>query len=221
VPYTSTTIFLVRKGNPRNIRDWNDLVRPDVKVILPNPKTSGNGRYSYLAAWGYVREGGGDEAKARAFVGSLLRNVPVLDGGGRGATTTFTQRGIGDVLLTFENEVELIENELGKGKFQVVVPSVSIVAENPVAVVDKIVDKRGTRALAQAYLEYLYSPAGQEIVAQHNFRPVDAGVFARHKQRFASLRLFTVQKMFGGWNQAQKTHFDDGAILDQLLAAPR
>ena len=221
VPYTSTTVFLVRQGNPKNISDWDDLVRPDVKVILPNPKTSGNGRYSYLAAWGYVRENGGDEAKARAFVGRLLNNVPVLDGGGRGATTTFTQRGIGDVLLTFENEVELIENELGKGRFQVVVPSVSIVAENPVAVVDKVVDKRGTRALAQAYLEYMYSPAGQEIVARHNFRPGNAEVFARHKQRFASLRLFTVRKAFGGWTQAQKQHFDDGAILDQLLAAPR
>ena len=217
VPYTSTTVFLVRKGNPKKVRDWNDLVRPDVRVILPNPKTSGNGRYSYLAAWGYVLENGGDATKAREFVGRLLKNVPVLDGGGRGATTTFTQRGIGDVLLTFENEVEL--NELGKGRFEVVVPSVSIVTENPVAVVDKVVDKRGTRALAQTYLEYLYSPEGQEIIARHNFRPTRAEVLARHKQRFADLRLFGVQKTFGGWQQAQKTHFDDGAILDQLLAA--
>jgi len=221
VPYTSTTVFLVRKGNPKQVRDWNDLVRPDVKVILPNPKTSGNGRYSYLAAWGYVLENGGDARKARDFVGRLLNNVPVLDGGGRGATTTFTQRGIGDVLLTFENEVELIENELGKGRFEVVVPSVSIVAENPVSVVDKVVDKRGTRALAQAYLEYLYSPQGQEIVARHNFRPTNPEVFARHARRFAKLRLFTVQKVFGGWQQAQKQHFDDGATLDQLLAATR
>ncbi len=221
VPYTSTTVFLVRKGNPKKVRDWNDLVRPDVKVILPNPKTSGNGRYSYLAAWGYVLENGGDAAKAREFVGRLLKNVPVLDGGGRGATTTFTQRGIGDVLLTFENEVELIENELGKGRFEVVVPSVSIVAENPVAVVDKVADKRGTRALAQAYLRYLYSPEGQEIVARHNFRPSDPQVLARHAQRFAKLRLFTVQNTFGGWQLAQKQHFDDGAILDQLLAGNR
>ncbi len=221
VPYMSTTVFLVRKGNPRNVRDWNDLVRPDVKVILPNPKTSGNGRYSYLAAWGYVLESDGDAARARDFVGRLLKNVPVLDGGGRGATTTFTQRGIGDVLLTFENEVELIENELGKGRFEVVIPSVSIVAENPVAVVDKVVDKRGSRALAQAYLEYLYSPQGQEIVARHNFRPANAETFARHKQRFAALRLFTVQETFGGWQQAQKQHFADGAILDQLLAGNR
>jgi len=221
VPYTSTTVFLVRKGNPKKVRDWNDLVRADVKVILPNPKTSGNGRYSYLAAWGYVLENGGDAAKAREFVGRLLKNVPVFDGGGRGATTTFTQRGIGDVLLTFENEVELIESELGRGRFEVVVPSASIVAENPVAVVDKVADKRGTRALAQAYLEYLYSPEGQEIVARHNFRPTDPKVLARHAQRFAKLRLFTVQKTFGGWQQAQKQHFDDGAILDQLLAGNR
>ncbi|MCC7547598.1 MAG: sulfate ABC transporter substrate-binding protein [Burkholderiales bacterium] len=221
VPYTSTTVFLVRKGNPKNVRDWNDLVRPGVAVVLPNPKTSGNGRYSYLAAWGYVVENGGDAAKARDFVGRLLKNVLVLDGGGRGATTTFTQRGIGDVLLTFENEVELIENELGRGKFEVVVPSASIVAENPVTVVDKVVDKRGTRTLAQAYLEYLYSPEGQEIVARHDFRPSNAEVFARHKQRFAQLRLFTVQKVFGGWQQAQKQHFDEGAILDQLLAGSR
>lgn len=221
VPYTSTTVFLVRKGNPKRIRDWDDLVRADVKVIIPNPKTSGNGRYSYLAAWGYVIGSGGDDRSARDFVARLLKNVPVLDGGGRGATTTFTQRGIGDVLLTFENEVELIRRELGADKFEAVVPSISIVAENPVTIVDKVVDKRGTRALAQAYLEYLYSPAAQEIVARHNFRPRHPEVAERHKQRFATLKLFTVQEVFGGWKQAQKRHFDDGGVLDQLLGGAR
>jgi sulfate/thiosulfate transport system substrate-binding protein len=220
-PYTSTTVFLVRKGNPRQIRDWKDLVRPGVSVIVPNPKTSGNGRYSYLAAWGYVIKTGGDEAKARDFVARLFKNVPVLDGGGRGATTTFTQRGIGDVLLTFENEVELIQRELGENKFEVVYPSVSILAENPVTIIDKVVDKRGTRKVAQAYLEYLYSEAGQELVAKHNFRPRLAKVAERNKAKFRPLRTFTVQEVFGGWKQAQKNHFDDGAVFDQVFVAAR
>ena len=171
VPYTSTTVFLVRKGNPKRIRDWDDLVRPDVSVILPNPKTSGNGRYSYLAAWGYAVRKGADPAAAREFVARLFRNVPVLDTGGRGATTTFIQRGIGDVLLTFENEVFLIQRELGGDQFETVYPSISVLAENPVAVVDKFADRHGTRTVAQAYLEYLYSEPGQELIARHHFRP--------------------------------------------------
>lgn len=215
-PTTSTTIFLVRKGNPKHIRDWDDLVRPDVKVIVPNPKTSGNGRYSYLAAWGYVVKKNGDEAKARDFVGKLFRNVPVLDTGGRGATTTFIQRGIGDVLLTFENEVSLISKELGSDRFDVVYPSVSILAENPVALVDKVVDKRGTRALAQAYLNFHYSEEGQEIAARHFLRPRSEAVIARHKDEFPKLELFTIDEVFGGWKQAQKMHFADGGVFDQI-----
>jgi sulfate transport system substrate-binding protein len=220
-PYTSTTVFLVRKGNPKQIRDWNDLVRAGVSVIVPNPKTSGNGRYSYLAAWGYVIKSGGTDAKARDFVSRLFKNVPVLDGGGRGATTTFTQRGIGDVLLTFENEVELIQKELGEDKFEVVYPSVSVLAETPVTLVDKVVDKRGTRKVAQAYLEYLYSEAGQELIARHNFRPRLDKVAEKYRAKFPKLQLFTVQEVFGGWKQAQRTHFDDGAVFDQVFVAAR
>jgi sulfate transport system substrate-binding protein len=217
-PYTSTQVFLVRKGNPKNIRDWDDLVKPGVGVVIPNPKTSGNGRYTYLAAWGYVVKKGGNEARAREFVGQLFRNVPVLDTGGRAATTTFTQRAIGDVLVTFENEVLLIKKELGGDSFDVVYPSISILAEPPVAVVDKVVDKRGTRKVAQAYLEYLYSEEGQEIVARHYYRPRLASVAKKHAQQFKSLQLFSIDDQFGGWQKAQKTHFDDGGLFDQIYS---
>jgi len=215
-PTTSTTLFLVRKGNPKHIRDWDDLVKPGVSVVIPNPKTSGNGRYSYLAAWGYVIRNGGSEQQAREFVTRLFRNVPVLDTGSRGATTTFVQRGIGDALLTFENEVILARNELGDDAFDVVYPSVSIEAENPVSVVDKVVDRHGTRKIATAYLEYLYSPEGQEIAARHFLRPRDAAVLARHESRFGKLQLFTVEDVFGGWKKAQAVHFSDGGLFDQI-----
>jgi sulfate transport system substrate-binding protein len=215
-PYTSTSVFLVRKGNPKAIRDWDDLVKPGVQVIVPNPKTSGNGRYTYLAAYGYVLKKGGNDAKAREFVGKLFANVPVLDTGGRAATTTFTQREIGDVLVTFENEVTLIDKEIGGDKFDVVYPSVSIVAENPVVVVDKVVDKKGTRKQAQAYLEYLYSDEGQELAAKHYFRPRNEAIAKRYAANFQPLALFTVDEVFGGWQKAQKAHFDDGAAFDQI-----
>ena len=215
-PTTSTTLFLVRKGNPKHIRDWDDLVKPGVSVVIPNPKTSGNGRYSYLAAWGYVVRNGGSEQQAREFVTRLFRNVPVLDTGSRGATTTFVQRGIGDALLTFENEVVLARNELGDDAFDVVYPSVSIEAENPVSVVDKVVDRRGTRKIATAYLEYLYSPEGQEIAARHFLRPRDAAVLARHESKFGKLQLFTVEDVFGSWKKAQAVHFSDGGLFDQI-----
>ena len=215
-PTTSTTLFLVRKGNPKHIRDWDDLVRPGVSVVIPNPKTSGNGRYSYLAAWGYAVRNGGSEQQAREFVTRLFRNVPVLDTGSRGATTTFVQRGIGDALLAFENEVILTRNELGDDAFDVVYPSVSIEAENPVSVVDKVVDRHGTRKIATAYLEYLYSPEGQEIAARHFLRPRDAAVLARYESRFGKLQLFTVEDVFGGWKKAQAVHFSDGGLFDQI-----
>lgn len=217
-PTASTTVFLVRKGNPRKIKEWDDLIKPGVAVIIPNPKTSGNGRYSYLAAWGAVIKQGGDEKKAREFVARLFKNVPVLDTGGRGATTTFAQRGIGDVLLTFENEVALIEKELGENQFEVVYPSVSILAENPVSVVDKVVDKRKTRAVAEAYLNYLYSEEGQEIAVRHHLRPRVESVAKKHAKAFPSLTLFTIDELFGGWKQAQKTHFSDGGTFDQIYA---
>jgi sulfate transport system substrate-binding protein len=215
-PYTSTTVFLVRKDNPKSIRDWNDLVKPGTAVIIPNPKTSGNGRYTYLAAWGYTIKKGGNEAQARDFVAGLFRNVPILDSGGRAATTTFTQRGIGDVLVTFENEVALIQKEQGADQFDVVYPSASILAENPVAVVDKVVEKRGTRKIAEAYLEYLYSDEGQELAAKHSFRPRSASVARKYAGSFPQLTLFTVDEVFGGWQKAQKTHFNDGALFDQI-----
>jgi sulfate/thiosulfate transport system substrate-binding protein len=215
-PTTSTTVFLVRKGNPKHIRDWDDLVKPAVSVIIPNPKTSGNGRYSYLAAWGYVIRKGGSEQQAREFVTKLFRNVPVLDTGGRGATTTFVQRGIGDVLLTFENEVFLTRKELGDDAFDVVYPSISIQAENPVSVVDKVANRRGTRKVAAAYLEYLYSEEGQEIAAKHYLRPRDAKVLARYQDQFGKLELFTVDDLFGGWKKAQAVHFNDGGLFDQI-----
>lgn len=214
-PTTSITVFLVRKGNPKNIKDWDDLIKPGVAVIIPNPKTSGNGKYSYLAAWGYVLKKGGDDAKAKEFVTKLFKNVPVLDTGGRGATTTFAQRGIGDALLTFENEVSLIKKELG-GQFDVVYPSSSILAENPVSIVDTFVDKHHTRALAQAYVDYHYSEAGQEIAAQHYLRPRLESVAEKHKSEFKDLKLFTVDETLGGWSTAQKTHFSDGGTFDQI-----
>jgi sulfate transport system substrate-binding protein len=216
-PFTSTTVFLVRKGNPKKIKDWEDLAKPGVAVVIPNPKTSGNGKYSYLAAWGFAQKTYGSDAKARDFVGRLFRNVPVLDAGGRGATTTFVQRGIGDALLSFENEVQLIRNELGGSDFEVVYPGVSVLVEAPVAVVDKYVDKHGTRATAQAYLEYLYSEEGQELAAKHYYRPRNEKVFARYAaQRYPNIALFSVDEVFGGWAKAQKTHFDDGGTFDQL-----
>ena len=217
-PTTSTTVFLVRKGNPKHIKDWDDLVKTGVSVIIPNPKTSGNGRYGYLAAWGAVIKHGGDEKKARDYVTRLFRNVPVLDAGGRGATTTFAQRGIGDVLLTFENEVYLIEQELGADQFEVIYPSVSIQSENPVTVIDKVVDKRKTRAVAQAYLEYLYSDEGQEIAARHHLRPRNEAIAAKHAKEFQKLDQFTINDVFGGWKQAQKVHFSDGGVFDQIYA---
>jgi sulfate transport system substrate-binding protein len=216
-PYTTTTVFLVRKGNPKNLRDWDDLVRPGLQVIVPNPKTSGNGRYTYLAAWGYALQKQGTEAAAREFVSRLFANVPVLDGGGRGATTTFTQRDVGDVLVTFENEAIAIGVELGTDKFDVVYPSLSIEAAPPVAIVDKVVDKRGSRTLATAYLEFLFSPQGQEIIAKHAFRPRDETVLQRFAGRFPAIKTFSVERMLGGWAEVQAKHFADGAIYDQIV----
>jgi sulfate transport system substrate-binding protein len=217
VPNSSTILFVVRRGNPKKIKDWEDLIKPGVGVIIPNPKTSGNGRYSYLAGWGYaLKLNNGNEAKAREYVTKLFANVPVLDTGGRGATTTFAQRGIGDVLLTFENEVALIQKELGGGTLEVVAPSVSVLAENPVVWVDKVVDKRGTEAVAKAYLEYLFTDAGQELAAKHNFRPYSQAVLARHAGKFKKLDLFTVDEVAGGWTKAQQDHFAAGGIFDQI-----
>ncbi|MDS4012886.1 MAG: sulfate ABC transporter substrate-binding protein [Candidatus Accumulibacter sp.] len=217
-PYTSTIVFLVRKGNPKGIKDWNDLVKPGVSIITPNPKTSGGARWNYLAAWAYALEQpGGNEEKAREFVGQVYRNVNVLDSGARGSTTTFVERGIGDVLLAWENEAHLSLKEVGD-KFEIVTPSLSILAEPPVAVVDKVVDKRGTRKVAQAYLEYLYSPEGQEIAAKHFYRPQDAKVAAKYSKQFVTTRLVTIDKVFGGWRNAQKVHFADGGIFDQIYA---
>ncbi len=217
-PYSSTMTFLVRKGNPKGIKDWTDLARPGVQVIIPNPKVTGNGRYSYLAIWGSVLAKGGSEAQARELVTKVLANVPVLDGGGRGATTTFTQRGIGDVLVTFEAEVELIENEFGKGQFEQVNPSVSIETEAPVALVDKVATKKGNAALAKAYLDFHWSPEAQEIIAKNNFRPRDPAVFKKHAARFANIKLFTVEQTLGGWAKVSKTHFADGGTYDQIVA---
>jgi sulfate transport system substrate-binding protein len=218
-PYTSTIVFLVRKGNPKGIKDWNDLVKPGVSVITPNPKTSGGARWNYLAAWGYaLRKPGGDEAKARAFVKALFRNVPVLDSGARGATTTFVEREIGDVFISWENEAFLAVKELGKGKFEIVIPSVSILAEPPVAVVEKNAGKHGTAAIARAYLEYLYTAEGQEIAARHYFRPRLPAVAAKHAAVFPKVNLFTIDEAFGGWQKAQQTHFADGGVFDLIYA---
>ena len=221
-PYNTTSVFLVRKGNPKQIRDWSDLARPGLAVIVPNPKTSGNGRFTYLAAWGYAlqRVGAGGtaaDAAAREFVSKLFANVPVLDGGGRGATTTFTQRGVGDVLVTFENEAVLIGKEVGEDKFDIAYPSVSIDAPAPVAVVEKVVEKRGTRKQAQAYLEFLFAPEGQEIIARHYFRPRDPAVLKKYAARFPAIRTFSVDGLLGGWKAVQQAHFADGGIYDQII----
>ena len=215
-PYTSTYIFLVRKGNPKSIRDWGDLVKPGVSIVTANPKTSGGARWGYLAAYGYaLRQPGGNDAKARDFIGRLFRQVPVLDSGARGATVTFADRGIGDVLLAWENEAHLALKEFGAGKFDIVYPPTSILAEPPVAVVDK----RGTRKVAEAYLDHLYSPEGQEIAAKNFYRPIDEKVAARYAARFPKIALFTIDDTFGGWAKAQKTHFADGGVFDQIYSA--
>lgn len=219
LPFTSLQVLIVRKGNPKQIKDWSDLVRQGVQVVMPNPKVTGNGRYSYLAAWGFaLKQPGGNEQKAREFVGALLKNVPVLDGGGRAATTTFMQRGIGDVLLTFENEAEMIAREFGRGGFEVIYPSLSVRAEPPVTIVDKVVDKKGTRKQAEEYLKFLWTPAAQEIAAQNYLRPQDPAVLKKYASQFPAVKLFTVDEVFGGWRKAQKTHFDDGGSFDQVYA---
>lgn len=219
-PTTSVTVILVRKGNPKGIKDWADLARPGVSVVIPNPKTSGNGRYSYLAAWGSVIKAGGNPAQARALVQKIFANVPVFDGGGRAATTTFAQRNIGDALSTFESEVPLIQGEFGGG-YQVVYPKTTILAENPVSVVDKVIDKKGSRKQAEAYLKYLWSDEGQAIAARHNLRPRSDKLLAQYKSSFISVPTFTVDEVFGGWKKAQADHFNDGGIYDQILAAGR
>ncbi|MCS3396820.1 sulfate ABC transporter substrate-binding protein [Burkholderia thailandensis] len=220
-PYSTTMVFLVRHGNPKGIKDWSDLAKPGVQVIIANPKTSGNGRYAYLAAWGYQKLKGATDQQALDFEKAIFRNVPVLDSGGRGATTTFTQRGIGDVLVTFENEVALIGTGAAGASFDAVYPSASILAEPPVAIVDKVVDKKGTRRAAQAYLDYLYSPAAQEIVARHHLRPRDAAVLRKHASDFKPLKTFTVEQIFGNWANAQKTHFADGGTFDKIIVDRR
>jgi len=215
-PYTSTIVFLVRKGNPKGIKDWDDLARQGVQVITPNPKTSGGARWNYLAAWGYaLKKHNNDAAKAQRFVADVFRNVPVLDAGARGSTTTFVERGIGDVLLAWENEAFLAVKELGPDKFDIVVPSVSILAEPPVALVDKVAERKGTVAAAKAYLAFLYSTEGQRIAAQNHYRPRDPAVAARYASQFPKLELFDIQ-LFGGWAQAQRTHFADGGVFDQI-----
>ncbi len=221
-PYTSTIVLLVRKGNPKRIKDWGDLVKPGVSVITPNPKTSGGARWNYLAAWAWaLRQPGGNEASARAFVTKLYKNVPVLDAGARGSTTTFVERGIGDVLLAWENEALLAIKELGPGKFEIVAPSVSILAEPSVAVVDKVAGKHGTRDVAEAYLEYLYSEVGQDIAARNFYRPRLASVAAKYESQFPKIELVTVDKDFGGWKKTHATHFADGALFDQIYQPGR
>ncbi|MFG6439332.1 sulfate ABC transporter substrate-binding protein [Roseateles sp. LKC17W] len=215
-PYTSTIVFLVRKGNPKGIKDWNDLTKPGVEVITPNPKTSGGARWNYLAAWGYNLRNGGTPATAQEFVKKIFANVKVLDSGARGSTTTFVERGIGDVLIAWENEAFLAVKELGPEKFEIVTPSLSILAEPPVAVVDKVVDKRGTRKQAQAYLEFLYGPEGQELAAQNYYRPRDGKVAAKYAKTFQPVKLFTLGELFGDWRTVQKAHFDDGGLFDKI-----
>ena len=217
-PYTSTIVFLVRKGNPKGVKDWDDLVRPDMKVITPNPKTSGGARWNYLAAWAYAERQYGSAEKARDFVRQLYRNVPVLDSGARGSTITFVQRGVGDVLLAWENEAFLALKEFGPNKVEIVVPSLSILAQPSVAVLDKVVDKKGTRTVAQAYLQHLYSPEGQRIAAKHHYRPTDPQVQAEFADRFPRLELLTIDQAFGGWGKASQAHFVDGASFDQIYA---
>jgi len=218
-PYTSTIVFVVRKGNPKAVKDWGDLVKPGVEVITPNPKSSGGARWNYLAAWGYARKlPGGSDASARDFVAALYKNVPVLDSGARGSTTTFSERGIGDVLLAWENEALLLMSGKTKDQFEIVVPSISILAEPPVALVDRYADKHGTRAAAEAYLKFLYTDAGQEIIAKHGFRPRSAAVAAKYAATFPTLPLLTIDGDFGGWAAAQKTHFADGGIFDAIYA---
>jgi sulfate transport system substrate-binding protein len=216
-PYTSTIIFLVRKGNPKGIKDWGDLAKPGVEVVTPNPKTSGGARWNYLAAWGYaLKLPGGSEAKAEEFVKKVYGNVKVLDSGARGSLTTFAERGIGDVFISWENEAFLAGKEFGEGKFEVVVPSISILAEPPVAVVDKVVDKKGTRKVATEYLNYLYTPEGQEIAARNYYRPTDKKVAAKYAKQFVNVKLFGIDEVFGGWTKAQKTHFADGGTFDKV-----
>lgn len=216
-PYTSTIVLLVRKGNPKKIKDWNDLVKPGVSVITPNPKTSGGARWNYLAAYAYaLKQNNNDDAKAREFVGKLFKNVPVLDSGARGSTTTFVERGIGDVFISWENEAFLAQKELGPDKFEIVIPSLSILAEPPVTIIDKTVDKRKTRTVAQAYLEYLYSEEGQEIAAKNYYRPTLASVAAKYEKQFPKVNLIKIDDVFGGWQKAQKTHFSDGGTFDQI-----
>ncbi len=215
-PYTSTIVFLVRKGNPKGIKDWDDIIKSGVSVITPNPKTSGGARWNYLAAWGYALKKYGSEAKAKEFVGNIFKNVPVLDTGARGSTVTFVERGVGDVLLAWENEAYLAVKEFGKDKFEIVVPSLSILAEPPVTVVDKVVDKKGTRAAAEAYLKYWYTKEGQEIAARNFYRPRDPDVAKKYADAFAKVDLFTIDDVFGGWTKAQKDHFADGGVFDQI-----
>ena len=219
-PYTSTIVLLVRKGNPKGIKDWADLAKDGVEVITPNPKTSGGARWNYLAAWGYaLKQPGGNDEKARELVTRIYKNTKVLDTGARGSTTTFVERGIGDVLIAWENEANLAVKELGPDKFEIVFPSISILAEPPVSVVDKVVDKRGTRKVAEEYLNYLYSPEGQEIAAKNFYRPRDPKVAEKYKDQFAPVKLFTIDEVFGGWTKAQKAHFDDGGIFDQIYSS--
>jgi sulfate transport system substrate-binding protein len=217
-PYTSTIVFLVRKGNPKGIKDWDDLARAGLKIITPNPKTSGGARWNYLAAWGHALKKSGSDDKARDFVRNIYRNVPVLDTGARGSTVTFVERNVGDVLIAWENEAFLSINEFGKDKFEIVVPSVSILAEPPVAVVDRVVDRKGTRAAAEDYLRFIYTPEAQEIVARHFYRPRDPAVAKKYASAFPTVRLFTIDELFGGWQKAQPTHFGDGGIFDRIYS---
>ncbi len=220
-PYTSTIVFLVRKGNPKAIKDWDDIAKPGVSVITPSPKTSGGARWNYLAAWGYGQKKFGGEAKTRAFVAAIYKNAPVLDAGARGSTTTFVERGIGDVLIAWENEALLALEQLGKGQFEVVAPSLSILAEPPVAVVDAVARRHGTSSLAAEYLEYLYSPEAQDLIGKHFYRPTDPAAAAKYAAQFPKLELLSIEKDFGGWKKAQATHFADGGVFDQIYVPGR